>query len=159
MATAWLRVDAFDSLPGVCVKTGAPTEVRLPFAAEYVPAGFRWLQLYGVWSFLFAHSANKRRRIVRIPVSRSAFRRYRAWQLSTVALVVAGVALGLYGSLSAHSLLEGVGYVIAGVAFGVGAKAHNRTWIGVNIDRKSQRVTISRCHPTFARAAGRVSAR
>jgi hypothetical protein len=152
-------VDAFDSLPGVCVKTGVPTEVRLPIAAEYVPAGFRWLQLYGVWSFLFAHSANKRRRIVRIPVSRSAFRRHRAWQLITVSLVVIGVALGLYGSLSSHSLIEGVGYVVAGLAFAIGARAHTDTWIGVNIDRKSQKVTISRCHPSFARAAARVSTR
>jgi hypothetical protein len=159
MATAWLRVDAFDALPGICVKTGVSTEIRLPIAAEYVPAGFRWLQLYGVWSFLFAHSANKRRRIVRIPVSRSAFRRHRAWQLGTVTLVVAGAAVGLYGSLTAHGLLEGAGYALAAVAFGIGARAHTQTWIGVNIDRKAQRVTISRCHPSFARAAGRVASR
>jgi hypothetical protein len=76
-----------------------------------------------------------------------------------VTLVVVGGALGLYGSLTSHSLLEGLGYVVAGVAFAVGAKAHTDTWIGVNIDRKSQRVTISRCHPAFARAAARVSTR
>lgn len=158
MTTAWVRVDALDALPGVCVKTGAPTEVRLPLKAEYVPAALRWLQLYGMYQFVFAHTAAKRRRVVRLPVSRAAFRRYRAWQLSTVAFVIAGVAAGLAGSLTARPVLQVVGYAVAAAAFLVGARAHNRYWIAVNIDRRGRELTISRCHPEFARAAGRVAA-
>ncbi len=158
MATAWVRLDAFDALPGVCAKTGVPTEIRVPVSAEYVPVGFRWLQLFGLWSFLFARTASKRRRTVRMPISRTAFRRYRAWQLTSVLVVVAGIAAGLFGSLDTYPLVELIGYGLAAVAFAVGAKAHQRTWIGVNIDRKGREVTVSRCHPGFAKAAGRVAA-
>jgi len=158
MTTAWVRLDAVDALPGVCVKTGTPTDIRLPMKAEYVPGALRWLQLYGVYSFLFAHTAAKRRRIVRLPVSRGAFRRYRIWQLSTVALVIAGIAAGLSGSLSFDSTLEVAGYAVAAASFLAGARAHQRYWIAVNIDRRGRQLTISRCHPEFARSAGRVAA-
>ena len=60
MATAWIDVEAFDSLPGVCAKTGEATDVRMPVTAEYVPPCSCGLQLFGVWSFLFAHSAGSR---------------------------------------------------------------------------------------------------
>ena len=158
MATAWIRVEAFDSLPGVCAKTGEPTEVRIPVTAEYVPVVLRWLQLFGVWSFLFARSAGRRRREVRLPVSRRAFRRYRAWQLSCAFGFVAGVIAGLAGSLSSHPVVELIGYAAAVVAFAVGVRQHQETWVGMNIDRKGREVAVTRCHPAFAAAAGRVAA-
>jgi hypothetical protein len=159
MATARVRVDAFERLPGVCVKTGAPTRVRLPMAAEYVPGPLRWLQLYGIWSLLFAHASNKRRRVVRVPVSAEAWGRHRAWQLGSAAVVIAAAAGGLYGSLSGRGVVEAIGYGLALVAFAVGARAHQATWIGMHIDRKARAVTITRCHPDFARAAGRLAVR
>lgn len=159
MATAWLKLDTFDRLPDICVKTGAPTKVRLPMAAEYVPGPLRWLQLYGIWSLLFAHSSNKRRRIVRIPVSAEAWGRHRAWQLGSVAVVLVGAATGLYGSLTGRAPVEAIGYVVAVLAFAIGARAHQVTWIGLHIDRRSREVTVTRCHPDFAGAAGRAARR
>jgi hypothetical protein len=158
MATAWIRLEAFESLPGVCVKTGEPTEVRIPVTAEYVPAAFRWLQLFGVWSFVFARSASSRSRPVRIPISRRAFRRYRIWQLSCVAGLVVGVASGLGGSLTTHPVVELIGYGFAALSFAIGVRQHRETWVGINIDRKGREVTVTRCHPAFATAAGRGAA-
>jgi hypothetical protein len=158
MATAWIAVEAFDSLPGVCAKTGEATEVRMPVTAEYVPAAFRWLQLFGVWSFLFARAAGKRRRQVRLPISRRAFRRYRTWQLTCAFGVAAGVVVGLAGSLLSHPLVEFIGYGAAVVSFAVGVRQHRETWVGLNVDRKGREVAVTRCHPAFASAAGRVSA-
>jgi hypothetical protein len=157
MATAWIRPEAFEALPGVCVKTGAPTEIRIPVVADYVPAALRWLQLFSVWSFVFGRSAEARRRHVRLPVSRGAFRRYRAWQLSCVFVFVAGIGVGLSGSLSLHPLVELVGYGGAAAGFVVGVRAQHMTWVGLTVDRKGREVTITRCHPDFARAAGRVA--
>jgi hypothetical protein len=159
MATAWLKLDAFDRLPDICVKTGAPTKVRLPMAAEYVPGPLRWLQLYGIWSLLFAHNSNKRRRVVKVPVSAEAWSRHRTWQLGSVAVVILAAALGMYGSLSGRATIEAVGYAVAVLAFALGARAHHVTWIGLHIDRRAREVTVTRCHPDFARAAGRVARR
>jgi hypothetical protein len=159
VATAWVRLEAFDALPGVCAKTGEPTVVRIPVMAEYVPVVFRWLQLFGVWSFLFARSAGRRRRQVRLPISRRAFRRYRAWQLTCVFFVVVGALAGLGGSLTSHAVVELIGYGAAVLAFAVGVRQQHETWVGINIDRKGREVAITRCHPAFAAAAGRVSRR
>jgi hypothetical protein len=159
MATARLQVEAFDRLPDVCVKTGAPTRVRLPMAAEYVPGPLRWLQLYGIWSLVFGHSSNRRRRVVRVPVSAAAWTRHRTWQLGSVAVLLVAAATGLYGSLSGRAAIEALGYAVAVLAFAVGARAHQVTWIALSVDRKARRVTVSRCHPDFARAAARASVR
>jgi hypothetical protein len=158
MATAWIDVEAFDSLPGVCAKTGEATDVRMPVTAEYVPTVFRGLQLFGVWSFLFAHAAGKRRRQVRLPISRRAFRRYRTWQLTCVFGFAAGLLAGLAGSLLSHPLVELIGYAAAVMAFAVGVRKHYDTWVGINIDRRGREVSITRCHPAFAAAAGRTAA-
>ena len=152
MATVRIRVDAFDALPGICAKTGEPTEIRMKVAAEYVPLLLRWLQLWTVWSFLFAKTGRHRRRQVRLPVSATAFRRYRVWQVGSATVLFAGLVAGIVASVLGHPLVELVGYVVAVIGFTVGARAYQRNWVGLSLDRRGRFVTVSRCHPRFAEA-------
>jgi hypothetical protein len=157
-STAWVRVDAFDALPGICAKTGVPTRVRLALPAEYVPAGLRWLALFNVWGFVFAHAARSRRRVVRVPISEPAFRTHRYWQVGCAAAVTVGLVVGALASLAGHSLIELAGFALATAGFVAGVRAHRRTWIGLFVDRDAVEVTVTRCHPAFARAAGALAA-
>jgi hypothetical protein len=159
MATAWIHPEAFDALPGVCAKTGVATEVRIPVTVEYVPRPFRWLQLASVYAFLFGRTAEHRRRRVRLPISATAWHRYRRRQLAAIAAFVIGAGGALAGSLSVHPIVELCGYVLAGAAFAAGMRSHHRNWIGLTVDRKGRLVTIERCHPAFARGAGEVARR
>ena len=153
MASASVRVDAFDALPGVCAKTGRPTEIRMTVVADYVPRPLRWLQLFGVWAFLFARSASTRRRHVRLPISPEAFRRFRIWQVSCAAAFVVAVVAALVTSVTGPDLIGPLGWAVAAGSFALGARAQQRTWVGLNVDRRARVVTVTRCHPAFARAA------
>jgi hypothetical protein len=158
MVTAWVRVDAFDALPGVCVKTGEATAIRMRMPAEYVPVGFRWLMVFNVWGFLFARAAAARRRHVRVPISERAFRRSRHWQVSCVAVFVPSLVAGFVASLTVHPVVELLGYGLAVAAFVTGSWAYHELWVGLLVDRRGREVTVTRCHPAFARAAGQVAA-
>ena len=91
---------------------------------------------------------------MRLPISPRAFRRYRTWQLTCAFGFAAGLVAGLAGSLLSHPLVELIGYAAAVVAFAVGVRKHYDTWVGINIDRRGREVSVTRCHPAFAAAAG-----
>jgi hypothetical protein len=74
-----------------------------------------------------------------------------------VAVFVAGVVVGLGGSLTVHPVVELIGYLAAAAAFATGVRSQQRTWVGLTVDRKGREITVTRCHPDFAQAAGRLA--
>ncbi len=167
VATAWVWTEDVGDLAPVCVKTGAPTTVRLQFPAVYHPVWTRSLLPWGlavlhvqfnVLAFVLARLTRRRSRImVALPVSERAFRRHRTWLLASAAGIAAGVVVLAAAAFAVSPWVALAGAILEVAGFSLGAVGELSTWVGLSLGSDGRTVTISRCHRDFARSAGHLA--
>jgi hypothetical protein len=168
MATATVFVDdaVLGHLPGVCVKTGVPTDDHMSLTTgvgNNNGFGFAWLLILAGplgWIGLFIFAATRREEVltVRLPYCEPAYKAYdevrhfkRVAGYACLALVAAApISFRPLGRTAMYAFL-----VAAGIAFCVfvfEAIKARRGLVDVRLDGSRRWVTLNRVHSEFADA-------
>lgn len=142
---------------GVCVKTGMPTDQTVVLLGRAEPRWLAWvLILGGVLAWLVAGRRTSRRFCVAVPCHPQVAAARQRGRVVTVVIALLSVLLGVWELAVGHFPSLGLG----GLVLAVIRSVVNGTWHGVGVyaSDETDRVTLSRVHPTFAAAVARSAA-
>jgi hypothetical protein len=143
--------------PPVCVKTGAPSNLRITTTLSITPGWIWALLLCGIAPFFLAQIFATEKVPVRLPVSERAWARARSANRITLGLLVA-IGLAVIGVVVIPALrIEAMGWLIGIliVAEIVAVVMWNWQWVGLAHGSHRGEVYLTRVHPDFAFAYGK----
>jgi hypothetical protein len=148
VARAVIDAHHLDGFPGLCAKTGAPTETTKSQEFGDIPGWTLLLIFWGLIPFLIAAGFARRKVTVNLPASGDTLRRIRLVDLGSVAGLALGIGLLVSALLTQESAWALGGITVVLVTLVGGAVARRIVWVTGRLD--GDVLWLYGVHPSFA---------